>query len=138
MINTQAVHQAELAIAARKRSIVQQWESLRARSRNAVTQPATLGGFALAGVVIGWRSGGRDASLLRRARRECSSAAADASAPGMMRSLLVGLLGRLTAVATEEILRSFVQKSDTTPEGPSPHASTAPSERTDGRTSNVG
>src|ERR1700736_6458451 len=57
MIDQRAVHAAQRSVAARKATLAVQWLALQARMRDAATQPVTLGAVALAGGIIGWRSG---------------------------------------------------------------------------------
>jgi len=117
MISDHAVRAAEYAIAARKATIASQWRALQMRSIEAATRPATLGTFALAGAILGWRAGGRDikAAPSTIARCACADkATAEDGGMSVIKSAMAGLLRGLAAMATEEFVRGFVPSENAT------------------------
>jgi len=104
MIDRRAVRLAEQSVAARKATLAAQWLALRARMRDAVTEPATLGAVALAGGVIGWRS----AASAKIVEVECKCPAKPRASllGGGVRTLAIATLQAAASIASEEFLRS--------------------------------
>ena len=104
MIDVRAVRIAEQSVAARKATIEAQWLALRARMRDAVTEPATLGAVALAGGIIGWRSAASERIV--EVECKCPEQPRPSLLRGGMRTLVIATLQAAASIASEEFLRS--------------------------------
>jgi hypothetical protein len=109
MIDQRAVRVAEQSVAARKATLAAQWLALRTRVRDGVTQPATLGGVALVGGIIGWRSAAPDKIV--EAECKCPEKPRPSLLGGGMRALAIATLQAAASIASEEFLRSTMEQS---------------------------
>jgi len=108
MIDQRTVWSAERAVAARKATIAAQWTALRARVRDGITQPTTIGAMALVGGVIGWRSAAPKKTV--EAKCECPEKSRPSILGGGMRALAIATLQAAAAIASEEFLRSISEQ----------------------------
>jgi hypothetical protein len=108
MIDERGVWAAERAVAARKATIASQWSSLRARVRDGLTQPTTIGAVALVGGITGWRSAAP--AKVVEAKCECPEKARASLLGGGLRALAIATLQAAAAIASEEFLRSASQQ----------------------------
>jgi hypothetical protein len=107
MIDQRAVRAAQQSVAARKATLAAQWLALRARMRDAATQPATLGAVALAGGIIGWRS-----AAPPRVEVECKCPEPRPSLlRGGVRTLAIATLQAAASIASEAFLRSTLAQA---------------------------
>jgi hypothetical protein len=104
MIDLRAVRAAEQSVAARKATLAAQWLALRARTRDAVTRPATLGVVALAGGILGWRSAASEEIV--EVECKCPEQPRPSLLRGGMRTLAIATLQAAASIASEEFLRS--------------------------------
>ena len=109
MIDLRAVRIAEQSVAARKATIEAQWVALRARMRDAVTEPATLGAVALAGGIIGWRSA--PSEKIVEVECKCPEQPRPSLLRGGMRTLAIATLQAAASLASEEFLRSTMAQA---------------------------
>lgn len=109
MIDRRVVRVAERSVAARKATLAAQWLALRARMRDAVTEPATLGAVAIAGGIIGWRS----AASAKIVEVECKCPANPRASllGGGVRTLAIATLQAAASIASEEFLRSTLAQA---------------------------
>jgi hypothetical protein len=108
MIDQRAVRAAQESVAARKATLAAQWLALRARMGDAATHPATLGAVALAGGIIGWRSG---APPRVEVECKCPETPRPSLLRGGMRTLAIATLQAAASIASEEFLRSTFAQS---------------------------
>jgi len=109
MIDLRAVRTAEQSVAARKATIAAQWLALRARMRDAVTEPATLGALALTGGIIGWRSAASEKIV--EVKCKCPERPRPSLLQGGMRTLAIAALQAAASIASEEFLRSTLAQA---------------------------
>lgn len=109
MIDLRAVRAAEQSVAARKATLAAQWLALRARTRGAVTEPATLGAVALAGGIMGWRSAASEKTVQKECK--CPEQPRRSLLGGGMRTLAIATLQAAASIASEELLRSTMKKT---------------------------
>ena len=109
MIDLRAVRTAEQSVAARKATIAAQWLALRARMRDAVTEPATLGALALTGGIIGWRSAASEKIV--EVECKCPERPRPSLLRGGMRTLAIATLQAAASIASEEFLRSTLAQA---------------------------
>jgi hypothetical protein len=109
MIDVRAVRIAEQSVAARKATIEAQWLRLRARMRDAVTEPATLGAVALAGGIIGWRSAASEKIV--EVECKCPEQPRPSLLRGGIRTLAIATLQAAASIASEEFLRSTMAQA---------------------------
>ena len=109
MIDQRAVQAAQQSVAARKATLAAQWLVLRARVRDAATQPATLGAVALAGGIIGWRSATSEKIVEVECR--CPEQPRRSLLRGAMRALAIATLQAAASIASEEFLRSTLAQA---------------------------
>jgi hypothetical protein len=109
MIDQRAVQAAQRSVAARKATLAVQWLALQARMRDAATQPVTLGAVALAGGIIGWRSGAPE--KLVEVECKCPERPRPSLLRGGIRTLAIATLQAAASIASEEFLRSTLAQA---------------------------
>jgi hypothetical protein len=109
MIDQRAVQAVQQSIAARKATLAAQWLALQARMRDVATQPATLGGAALAGGIIGWRSAAPEKVV--EVECKCPEKPRLSLLRGGMRTLAIATLQAAASIASEEFLRSTLAQA---------------------------
>ena len=109
MIDQRAVRAAEHSVAARKIVLAAQWLALRTRVRDGMTQPATLGGVALVGAIVGWRSAAP--GKIVDVECKCPERPRPSLLGGGMRTLAIATLQAAASIASEEFLRSTMEQA---------------------------
>jgi hypothetical protein len=118
MIDQRAVRAAEQSVAARKAALGTQWRGLQSRMRDAVTQPATLGAVAFVGGIIGWRSGAP--AKIVEVECKCPERARPSLLSGGVRALAIATLQAAASIASEELLRSTLERAASDDARPEP------------------